>query len=392
MKKRIVIGQAGGPTAVINASLASLTEALAPKHDVTFVLNGYEGLAEGNFLEGNANLLERIQMYKNVPGACLGSGRFMSSMEVIEKMCWQLKYIQADALIMIGGNGTMQALHLIEKELANIGADLQLIGIPKTVDNDLGGTDHSPGFGSAARYVAHTVADSSRDLMAMNNFEQVRILETMGRNSGWLAGASGFFKEYEEEGPHFIGLPETSNTHEQLFQSVEASLKSHGQALLVVSEGMFWKDSLNAEHKNGRAVLGGVSAQIKSSLEEYFKISARAEVLGMNQRSSSLYVSESDKQEAIEIGVKAAHLINENVSGQMVCIERISNLPYHVKINTTSFKNVIKEGERALPEKFINDRKRYYEWLRPLIGDTLSYPPPLRKEDNIYASSIDRPK
>lgn len=159
-------------------------------------------------MDGTDEINSWIVENKHVPGACLGSGRFPLEAEHIEQCVQQLRNIQADALVVIGGNGTMEALSKIEQEAANTGYELQVIGLPKTVDNDLGGTDHAPGFGSAVRYVAQSTLDISRDLYSMRNFEQVRILETMGRNAGWLALATGFLRRYEEDGPHIILIPE----------------------------------------------------------------------------------------------------------------------------------------------------------------------------------------
>lgn len=381
MQKHVVIGQAGGPTSVINASLVSLVKKLYKSHKLTFVLNGYEGLAKASFIDGSLAIVEKVKAHEKVPGACLGSGRFPTDQSVISKACKNLKAIKATTLVMIGGNGTMEALQLLDNEAQKNQINLQVIGVPKTVDNDLGGTDHSPGFGSAARYIAQTTKDMNRDLISMNNFEQVRILETMGRNAGWLAAASGLYRKFEEEGPHYIAVPEIKIKTDQLLSVINRSVEKHGHTLIVVSEGVTWEGSESFKKENGREVLGGISNQIRNSVKQMLNLSVRAEILGMNQRSASLYVSETDYQEAVEVGNYAAKVIDADGTGQMISIERISSFPYHVKMDTISFKNVIAEGERKMPTVFLHNREEYYKWLSPLVGPSIAYPSPIGKEE-----------
>lgn len=205
--RKIAVGQAGGPTAVINASLVGLINGLYENSEIYAVMNGYQGVVEEDLERLEGPLYDWVRQHKDVPGCCLGSGRYPFTPELIYKAVLNLKKHGIHTLVFIGGNGTMAALHKMSEIAQSITYDLQVIGVPKTVDNDLSGTDHAPGFASASRYTALNVRDVSKDLEAMRNFEQVRIIETMGRNAGWLAFASGYYKNSELDGPHFIYLP-----------------------------------------------------------------------------------------------------------------------------------------------------------------------------------------
>ncbi|MFC0471470.1 diphosphate--fructose-6-phosphate 1-phosphotransferase [Halalkalibacter kiskunsagensis] len=386
--KKIAIGQAGGPTSVINATLVGFVKQTMSKCSLSFIRNGYDGLVHGEFIEGNDTTLQWITQHEKVPGACLGSGRYPLSDEEIEKAVRILREKRIDALVFIGGNGTMEALYKVGVEANRQGYDLQVIGLPKTVDNDLGCTDHAPGFGSAAKYVAQTTRDMSRDLHAMQNFEQVRILETMGRNAGWLAAASGFLKTYEEEGPHFIALPERQMNHEKLLQSVETALYRYGFAIVVVSEGVLWNQGAQVERDvvGGRSVLGGISKEIELYLKQELNIMARSELLGMNQRSYSLAVSSVDQSEAYFVGVTGADWIKEGRSGLMVAIERTKGLAYSIHLKPVALGAVVRAGERVMPDQFIDNLKSYYEWLEPIIGDHVSPYPPLFQMRDVKSS------
>lgn len=381
MVKRIAVGQAGGPTAVINASLVGLLNSLDSDAELFAVRDGYQGLAENDFVPIDEQYLQWIKKHRFVPGACLGSGRYKFTEDRIHQAVHYLKHNKIDVLVFIGGNGTMAALQRISEKAREIHHHLQVIGIPKTVDNDLAGTDHAPGFGSAARYIAASTRDISKDLEAMKNFEQVRIIETMGRNAGWLAAASGFLRDSENAGPHFIYLPEEPFTKDQFLSQITQAVKEYGIASVVVSEGV----SLNGNSQtlkeivDDRTILGGISLQLESLVKNELNLNARAEILGMNQRSSSLAVSYQDQLEAYETGKKAAELIDNDHTNVMVTIKRTNDFPYEYKMESCSLECVTREGERLLPKEFIENRPLFYKWLKPLVGNDLElYPSALK--------------
>ncbi|WP_077328914.1 diphosphate--fructose-6-phosphate 1-phosphotransferase [Virgibacillus siamensis] len=376
--KRIAIGMAGGPTTVINATLAAFVRALYKEHSLTFIMNGYEGLANKKFLQANDEVIDIILAHEKVPGASLGSGRYTLNQQQIIDSVHILRDSRIDALVFIGGNGTMEALEKIKEEAHRQHYQLQLLGIPKTVDNDLSGTDHSPGFGSSARYVAQATRDMGRDLLSMNNFEQVRIIETMGRNVGWLAAAAGFFKKYDNDPPHFIAIPEKPLNREHLFHHIDKAIKDYGVAFIVAGEGVYWGKGVQIEkgRVNGRSILGGISKEIEHEVKEHFNVVVRSELLGMNQRSCSVSVSDTDYKEAVQVGYTAARWLKEGASEVMVSIYRAADSLYEAVCKPVSLKSVIQQGERKLPEQYWDDQAAYNEWLRPLIGyDLVSYPP-----------------
>lgn len=386
--RKIVIGQAGGPTAVINTTLYGLTYGLYRDCALTFIEDGFDGLVRGRFVEGTDEVYSWIEENKNVPGACLGSGRFPMDDRHIKKIVDNLKDIGADALAIIGGNGTMQALRKIENKVKKEGLPLQIIGLPKTVDNDLGVTDHSPGFASAAKYIANATLDMSRDLYSMKNFEQVRILETMGRNTGWLAAASGLYRKHEEDGPHFIAIPEKKLIVTELLETIDNAVEKYGCALVIVSEGVELDldreaNQITRNVVHGRPILGGVSSEIEPLVQNELGLVARSELLGINQRSASMSVSSIDRDEAYRIGTSAAGWIKQGATGVMASIQRKETIDYDVDIKHVSLNEVVDEGERKLPHHFIRDFNAYYEWLAPLVGEnTTSYPSPTSRSIN----------
>jgi ATP-dependent phosphofructokinase / diphosphate-dependent phosphofructokinase len=341
-------------------------------------------LVQGDLFEGREHNIRWVLEHQKVPGACLGSGRYVLTEEKIERAVLNLHRKSIEVLIFIGGNGTMEALYKVKKKADDMGYDLQVIGLPKTVDNDISCTDHAPGFGSSAKYVAQATRDISRDLYAMRNFEQVRILETMGRNAGWLAAASGLLKEYDEEGPHFIALPERPMSQFQLLHKVEEAIDRYGYATVVISEGVSWKSGTQIEREevDGRPILGGISAEVEKFLKSELDVMVRSELLGINQRSSSQSVSNIDYNESLLVGITGGIWVREGRTGIMVSLQRVTDVGYNVDMKPIPLEEVVNAGERLLPDLWIESPDRYYEWLRPLIGDGLpSYPPLIQRRD-----------
>lgn len=370
----IAIGQAGGPTAVINLSVIGFLENLSSNRPVYSVMNGYEGLAHDYIVPLQGELIKRVHRSRDLPGACLGAGRFPMDEEKIEMSVRNLAKKNITTLVFIGGNGTMAALYHISEMARKLNIPLQVLGIPKTVDNDLAETDHAPGFASSAKYVAYATRDISYDLAAMSNFEQVRVIETMGRNAGWLALAAGYLKRQEQEGPHLIYVPEVSIKKDRFLEDVGNAVKEYGTATVVVSEGTVFEGQGQVQQAEvkGRSVLGGVSFQLKEMVNESLGYFTRVEMLGMNQRSSSLAVSAQDRQEAYEIGQMAADFINEGKTNVMVSIKRGPGNIYQYEYSAVPLHKVAHTGERLLPYEYLYETNNYYEWLSPLISTDYS--------------------
>jgi 6-phosphofructokinase 1 len=221
-----------------------------------------------------------------------------------------------------------------------VGHELAVIGIPKTVDNDLAETDHAPGFGSAARFVATAVRDVGKDLESMRNFEAVRVLETMGRNVGWLAVSGAYLKERPEDPPHLIYVPEREFVQDEFLKEVKETHEAYGYAVVVVSEGLGGGAKSDSGEHLRSPLLGGVSRELAQLVGEELGLSARGELLGMVQRSCSLAVSKRDREEARLLGARAAGLMRARVSGVMLSLigEDLSPYPANLSAQEATWK------------------------------------------------------
>jgi len=386
-KKPIVaVGQAGGPTAVINASLLGFIDAARPDFRIAGVVNAFQGLAEDWMIEIDEAVYGKLARYRYLPGAVLGSGRWAMNEEDYHAAVENLKRRDIHHLVLIGGNGTMFACKELARVAAASGYELAVIGIPKTVDNDLMETDHSPGYGSAARYVAASVRDIGADLKSMQNFEKVRIIETMGRNVGWLTAASMLLKESEEQPPHLICVPERPFVLERFLQDIESIVRSIGYAVAVISEGV--RDvtgrvlsQLTLHPETNGTVLGGASRFLAEKVSRELNLPVRAELLGMNQRCFAPLVSLADRKEAETLGKEAAALLRRGESGRMVTLIREDCPPgtYVCRAGDCPLEAVAGK-ERLLPDDVVNERgtavsAAFKSWLRPLAGyDLETYP------------------
>lgn len=380
-KEKIAIGQAGAGTAVVNASLFGFLEEAVSDHEVYGVINGLQGLYEDHLASITSSVVDRYRSAASAPGAWLGAGRWPANEEDFDNCVANLKKRDIHRLVLIGGNGTMWSCLQLEQAAAKAGYELAILGVPKTVDNDLMGTDHAPGFGSAARFVATITRDIGRDLYAVRNFESVRVLETMGRNVGWLALSSGYLKRESQDPPHLIYLPEQAFSQETFLHDVEETYHTYGYAVVVVSEGI---PSHGTDNHLDSPNLGGVAGELSDLVSKELGLPARGESLGMGQRSYSLSVSEGDRQEARMLGAEAVSRLRAGYSGTMLGLARVSTVPYEVEIRSVPFDQVA-GIERRLPEEWLVSPREMNEafrsWLEPLIGDDLlPYPASFSKE------------
>ncbi|MFC4597563.1 diphosphate--fructose-6-phosphate 1-phosphotransferase [Cohnella hongkongensis] len=386
IKPKVAIGQAGGPTAVINASLVGFLEAAKSAYTTYGVVNACQGLVNDWIYEIDDDVYGNLSRYRHLPGAALGSGRWAMTEEDFHTAVHHLKRRDIHLLVLIGGNGTMYACQEMARAADKLGYDLAVAGIPKTVDNDLMETDHTPGYGSAARYVAATVRDIGEDLKSMRNFESVRIMETMGRNVGWLTAASMLLKESEEQPPHLIYVPERAFELDEFLQDVEQTVSRIGHAAVVISEGLRDRNGellskLTLHEKMTNTVLGGASRFLADQVSARLNLPSRAEMLGMNQRCFSSMVSNADRREAEALGAAAAELLLKGESGRMVTLvrEELPDERYAYRPGSCRLEAVA-GIERLLPADVVNERgtaisPAFKNWLRSLTGDDLqSFP------------------
>ncbi|RXT07024.1 diphosphate--fructose-6-phosphate 1-phosphotransferase [Ammoniphilus sp. CFH 90114] len=382
-KMKIAIAQAGGPTAVINSSLYGFLKGFSHCDNVQVygIYGGIAGLIDGRFIHLNHRAVGEYEWLQNVPGAALGAGRKPLSEQDIGRIILQLKEKGVSALAIVGGNGTMWSCNQIAETAREMGYNLQVIGIPKTVDNDLVETDHTPGYGSAARFVAHAVRDLAFDLESMKNFENVRVVETMGRNVGWLAASSTYFRNSPDDAPHIVCLPEIPFNMDQFLESVNKVHRRLGYAIVVVSEGLKDKhgnsvSEIELSKSRDHKVLGGVGGLVSERITTELGLSSRYENLGILQRCTHFMVSNQDRLEARMVGEKAAEALLEGKSDIMIGLQR--GLGHAMTSSEVPLSRVVNQ-ERSLESQFISDdnfvpiASSFKEWLYPIIGETCEY-------------------
>lgn len=378
--RKIAVVQAGGPTAVLNCSLYGLLKSIGRRDrcaEIVGVRNGVAGLVAGDWfvIDGERNL----DWLKQVPGAALGSGRKPITEDELERIVRRLKQADIRTLVMLGGNGTMWVCGRLSGKAEELGCDLQVIGIPKTVDNDLMEVDHTPGFPSAAKFVAHAVRDISIDLAAMANFEQVRVIETMGRNAGWLTAAASYFKRRAEDAPHLVYVPESNFSMDHMLSEAADIQARLGYCVIVVSEGIRGEDGqplsmkgISQGTQSPARALGGAGALLADAVSKRLGLNCRYDNLGILQRCSSFAVSETDRLEAEALGERAASLIFNGERNKMVGIRRLSDEPYEWTISEIDFK-LVGGRERPLDARYVRKPglidPSYQRWLSPFIGE-----------------------
>lgn len=390
MKGVLVVAQSGGPSAVINASLAGVIHE-AQQHTcfsaVYGLVHGIEGALKEMMLDLTAETEESLALLQGTPGAALGSSRYKIRDEDYVRILQVFEAHQVRHFIYMGGNGSMVVTQRLAASAAERGYNLRVIGVPKTIDNDLSGTDHAPGFGSAARFIALAARDTGRDLEAMATFDDVTILEAMGRNSGWLAAASGLLKESADDAPHLIYVPEIPFSEDDFLASVAAIHERLGYVFVVVGEGI--KDSSGefigartfspAHDTLGRVVhslTGGPATYLTELVRSRLGLQTRNLRPGLISRAFSACQSDVDRAEAFAVGQEAVRRLASESSGMMVNLQRMADDPYAWQVGTVPLDEVAGE-EKLLPRHYLDDSgtmisEAFKAYALPLIG----VPPP----------------
>ncbi len=371
---RLAVVQTGGSSAVINSTLAGIIqEGQKLGWQVWGYPNAFEGLRkEQSYLLSELTEVE-LHRLRATPGAFLGSSRLFLTKEIFEEIPQKLAAQGMDILMMIGGNGTMYAAQRIQEIAGEQGLKLQVIGVPKTVDNDLVGMEYAPGFGSAARYIAQAVLDIGLDLEAMKTFEQVRIIEVMGRSAGWLAAASSLAKHGAATAPHLIYLPENPFDEAVFLQEIQAVYQKYGFAVAVVGEGIHDADGTPvgklpfAELAAGSRIFGGASAYLADQVSQKLGLRARSQDLTMAQRSFAPMRSEADEKLAYRVGCSAVQAAAQGSCGQMVGCDYQKAGWYLLPLAEVGGK------EKCVPAEFYDEdhkmvTEKFRSWLSPIVG------------------------
>ena len=399
MKKNIIAGQSGGPTAVINASLYGvIEEGLSRAGEVGTIygmINGIEGFLSGHFMDLSASLSpEDRELLKHTPGAYLGSCRHKlpQNMDspVYPLLFEKLESMDIGALFYIGGNDSMDTVEKLSRYGELCHSSISFIGVPKTIDNDLPVTDHTPGYGSAAKYVASTVREIVLDASVYQQ-PSITLVELMGRHAGWVTAASVLARKFPEDNPRLIYLPESPFSVEQLFADVERALAQTPSLVICVSEGI--KDSSGrfiCEYASeaqtdtfGHKMLTGCAKILEGYLKNRFGVKVRSVELNVNQRCSGLISSLCDIEEAAEAGRFAVKSALEGASGQMVTLNRLPGPDYHMVPGLTDAAAVCNK-EKTFPSEWITPdgcgiRPEFISYALPLIQGE----PPRRTKDGL---------
>lgn len=382
----VLIGQSGGPTTVINASLAGvITEALKKKYMKTVygMRYGIEGFMQDNVVNLSAQGKDVINGLRTTPGSGLGSCRYKLKDKDLGKVLEKLKKFNIRYFFLIGGNDTMDTIHRVEAYCAKHNYELVGLGVPKTVDNDLYGTDHTPGWGSAGRFVALSVKESGILARDMQKVDQFVVHQCVGREAGWLAAASALAKETAADAPHIILTPENPFNEKAFLAEVEKIQKKLGYVYIVCGEGVAYADGspVSASKTKDKfanvefGAMGGSSV----AMEIHKIISKKFGWRGEFQITESLPMccedraSKVDKAEAYRCGVEAVKLADKGITGVMVSMVRAKGDTYKIEYKTAPLSDVA-IAAKPMPKNMFTKNgmfvtKKYIDYARPVIGD-----------------------
>ena len=392
IKGNIIIGQSGGPTAAINATLAGVFSAGKKlcEGKVYGMLGGVEGLLAENFVDMREKLASDhdVELLKRTPSSYLGSCRFklpepIEGNEIYEKLFEIFEKYNIKGFFYIGGNDSMDTVKKLSIYNEFKKTDIKFMGVPKTIDNDLVATDHTPGFGSAAKFVATVTKELVRDSLVYD-LKSVTVVEIMGRDAGWLTAASALAKGDDCEGAAMILLPEVPFDYEYVKNRVAELMEESKSLVITVSEGVRTKEGkyvceLGSEKGTdafGHTMLTGTAAAIAAMLKKDLGIKTRAVELSTLQRCASHIASATDISESFKVGEAAVKAAAEGESGKMALLRRISNDPYICVTDTADVReiaNLAKEVPRSMiNENGDNVTEEFIEYARPLIEGELS--------------------
>ena len=380
-----IFGQSGGPTAVINASAYGVIRAALDAEEITKVYgaeHGIKGVLDDRLFVMDEEDPEELRLLLHTPSSALGSCRYkMADPEVddtdYKRILEIFKKYNVRYFFYNGGNDSMDTCNKISRFMESADYECRVMGVPKTIDNDLYGTDHCPGFASAAKYIATSCMEINKDARVYDN-GMITIVEIMGRHAGWLAGSAALATEFGS-GPDLIYLPEVDFDMDKFLSDVEKIYKKNGKVLVAVSEGIHYADgSFVSEAKTsatdgfGHAQLGGLASMLAEIVKERTGAKVRGIELSLLQRCGAHLASETDIEEACASGMEAVHQAVSGVTGKMVAFQRESiDGAYHCKLVLIPLTDVA-NYEKKVPLEWINDehnglKHEFIDYVLPLI-------------------------
>jgi len=383
LKGNLLVGQSGGPSAVVNSSLCGVIQE-AMQHEQIEGIYGARNGVEGLLMEHIVNLrLEKpstIEGLRRTPTMALGSCRYKPADEDYERILDIFSANNVRYFFYIGGNDSMHTTHEIGRIAREQGYDIRVMGVPKTIDNDLAFTDHSPGFGSAARFEAITAGEMVMDTISLRYTEMVKVIETMGRNSGWVTAATALAGEFA---PDLIYLPERPFSADKFLANVETVFKEKGWVVIAACEGLKNPDgSYAAAYQAGMNIdafghpeLGGLGQFLVDLIVDNLKLKTRMDKPGTMQRSSGICISQVDADEAYMVGRNAVIGAVEGTTDKMVTLIREPGEAYHCTTGLVPLEEVA-NAEKLMPDEFINDERNgvsaaFLDYATPLLGGPL---------------------
>lgn len=393
-KKNLIVGQSGGPTAVINSSLYGVVkESLAHADEIEHVygmINGIEGFLKDTLFDFSEGLSEEeLEYLKTTPGAYLGSCRYKLPEDLTDPVYPELfskfEKLNIGYVLYIGGNDSMDTVSKLSRYAAISGSNILVLGEPKTIDNDLILTDHTPGFGSAARYVATTVREIVTDASVYEQ-KAVTIVEIMGRDAGWLTASSALARKTADDNPYLIYLPEVDFSTEQFIQDVQHAFEKSPSIVVCVSEGIHDANgTLICEYDRsagldsfGHKMLSGCGKYLENLLRSQLNVKARSVELNVCQRCSSMIQAWTDQQEAIMAGRFGVNAILNGETGKMISFVREKDHPYQLSCHLEDVNQICNQT-KSVPTSWISANgadvtEEFISYARPLIQGTVTVP------------------
>lgn len=390
MTGNILIGQSGGPTAVINASLAGIIDRFLEsggKKNIFGMQFGIEGFLDDRLIRLDTLSEQQRLLLRSTPSSALGSCRYKLSDKDLHKVLERLKRENIRYFFLIGGNDTMDTIHRVEAYARKEGYELFGLGVPKTVDNDLYGTDHTPGYGSAARYTALSVLQSGRLAKDMQRVDKFVIHQTVGRDAGWLAASAALARGATDDPPHLIYLPERPLKKDRVVADVTGIIESYGFCSIVCGEGITWEDgtpvSASADTDRFSNIEFGAMGGGSAALALHSLLHTETGFRGEFQITESLSmcaddrVSPVDRDEAYRCGCTVVDFAGEGRSGVMVALKRRKGNSYAVDFTAVPLHEVAVRA-KPMPDEYIAPGGRdvtpaFLEYLRPLAGELPLY-------------------
>lgn len=381
----LVIAQGGGPTAVINASLVGAVhrahQLLSPHSRIWGARQGILGVLHDQYMDLRTPGPSAWEAVAYSPGAALGSCRKMLNEEEAQAAVQALRAREVRYFFYIGGNDSMDTALKMCRAARQIGYELACAGIPKTIDNDLPATDHCPGFGSAARYIAQAARDLGMDVGSLPT--PVSILEVMGRNAGWLTAATLLARQNEGDAPHLIYVPERPLTRRGFLDAVQSTVDRQGWVVVAVSEGAVdeqgksWSERRSHVMRDdfGHPLPGDVASTLADMVSSELGLRARSEKPGLLGRASIALLSPTDHAEAQAAGAFGVEWALAGHSGFMVAIRRLAQTGYEIAYEAVPLDAVANQT-RVLPSEYLAEdglgiRESYRDYVAPLIGGPL---------------------